>query len=1069
MKLKKLSDATHQRLLSWKPEPVSARAKKQMGDTWAEFGLDNAVDRSELVELELPEWLQTYDKVAETAVKKYGKRSLARLNKFSRMDTPDLPPVKPPRVNGWQRWSLTQKCNWQMSGSPKSDSAMVLDFETVEVSEGRWMPICCVVLTDEFWYVWQADINGLQPLLDFSKDQVIVAHNAGYDRSFLKPEYYYQESGNMFFDTMAAWIATRGFCNQQRIIYATSEEDSAPGWVNETATNGLDAVYAFYTGGKLDKGVRDLIVNQGIPWLRQPGSLQEVTWYCIKDVLATFEVFRYVYPEWRNSQPSEVSQTAQLLLGNTWLPLSGDRYPKYYDRAEAKYNEVLANVQERINQLCIEVLNNPTQVQLDQLDWTPGKTGKTKGIPKWFRDCKGKPKVTERVAPILLSCTWRGKPILWDDDLGWHTSDGAIPHPEKQGKKVTSLFVKGMETAVEQGVLDAPGGLKDLLQSLMSTINWKSLRDRVKAMKVENLEGFPVCLPRINVTGTVTRRCADNMWQIASNPKRSRIGTELKSLVEAPEGYTFVGADVASQELWIAASLGDALTGYCGATALGLMTLIGVKADKTDPHSVVAAKVGISRDLAKNILYGCVPMDTQALTRSGWKTYDHLQIGDEILAYNPETGLNEWTPILHLTYHDDAVVMQSELSDGWTVRSTPDHRWYGDIRRRKGDVRFYEPCVMTTSEIVTESRILVAARAEDGVGIADIPPNKYKYDWCAYVLSMTSSERKAFLAGVLVADGNWCDRQETWFITQKRGNFSDAMQLAMYLEGYMVRVFRHSNDVDKLRFCKKKRVTGQRLKHKFIENQPVWCPTTKFGTWVMKQGKVITITGNCIYGLGQKGVTDYIAKSNPLMPRSECESMAKTLLNLVKGYKSKHTGSFVGGLGSESFNVMDEIADSDNPTTPILKARMSKALAGQEDFKTTRTNWVIQSSGVDFRDLLVLYTRYCFEQLGVRGRLLLTIHDELRTIVVTEDTNKAAYALQLAHLLTRAYFTDALGLDCIPAGVAWFPEIDADKVLRKDPTADQVTPSQPEAIKPGYCIKPIDLTEYLATDLVMIT
>lgn len=826
MKLKKLSDTTHQRLLGWKPEPISARAKKQIKDTWAEFGLENAVDRSELVELELPEWLQTYDKVAEAAVNRYGKRSLARLNKFSRMDTPDLPPVKPPRVNGWQRWSLTDKCNWQMSGSPKSGSAMVLDFETVEVSEGRWMPICCVVLTDEFWYVWQADINDLQPLLDFSKDQVIVAHNAGYDRSFLKPEYYYQESGNMFFDTMAAWIATRGFCNQQRIIYATSEEDSAPGWVNETATNGLDAVYEFYTGGKLDKGVRDLIVNQGIPWLRQPGSLQEVTWYCIKDVLATFEVFRYVYPEWRNSQPSEVSQTAQLLLGNTWLPLSGDRYPEYYDRAEAKYNEVLTNVQQRINQLCMEVLNKPTQVQLEQLDWTLAKTGKTKGLPKWLRDCKGKPKVTERVAPILLSCTWRGKPILWDDELGWHTSDGALPHPEKQGKKVTSLFVKGMETAVEQGVLDAPGGLKDLLQSLMSTINWKSLRDRVKAMKVENLEGFPVCLPRMNVTGTVTRRCADNMWQIASNPKPKRIGTELKSLVEAPDGYTFVGADVSSQELWIAASLGDAQLGYCGSTALGLMTLIGVKADKTDPHSVVAAKVGISRDLAKNILYGLV------------------------------------------------------------------------------------------------------------------------------------------------------------------------------------------------------------------------------------------------YGLGLKGVTDYIAKSNPLMHRSECEAMAKTLLNLVKGYKSKHTNSFVGGLGSESFNVMDEIADSDSPTTPILKARMSKALAGQEDFKTTRTNWTIQSSGADFRDLLVLYTRYCFEQLGVRGRLLLTIHDEIRTIVVTEDANKAAYALQLAHLLTRAYFTDALGLDCIPAGVAWFPEIDTDLFLRKDPFADQITPSQPEALPPGSVFAPSDLKEYLSKNLV---
>ena len=37
-----------------------------------------------------------------------------------------------------------------------------------------------------------------------------------------------------------------------------------------------------------------------------------------------------------------------------------------------------------------------------------------------------------------------------------------------------------------------------------------------------------------------------------------RIGSELKSMIQAPPGYSFVGADVDSQELWIAALLGDA-------------------------------------------------------------------------------------------------------------------------------------------------------------------------------------------------------------------------------------------------------------------------------------------------------------------------------------------------------------------------------------------------------------------------------------------------------------------------------------------------------------------------------
>lgn len=51
----------------------------------------------------------------------------------------------------------------------------------------------------------------------------------------------------------------------------------------------------------------------------------------------------------------------------------------------------------------------------------------------------------------------------------------------------------------------------------------------------------------------------------------------------APDGFKLVGADVDSQELWIASLLGDAdFGGFHGATALGWMTLQGEKAEGTD-------------------------------------------------------------------------------------------------------------------------------------------------------------------------------------------------------------------------------------------------------------------------------------------------------------------------------------------------------------------------------------------------------------------------------------------------------------------------------------------------------
>ena len=71
--------------------------------------------------------------------------------------------------------------------------------------------------------------------------------------------------------------------------------------------------------------------------------------------------------------------------------------------------------------------------------------------------------------------------------------------------------------------------------------------------------------------------------------------------MEAPEGYHLVGADVDSQELWIAAVLGDSShpAREHGCTPLGWMTLRGSKAEGTDLHSVTAKTTGVSRDEAK--------------------------------------------------------------------------------------------------------------------------------------------------------------------------------------------------------------------------------------------------------------------------------------------------------------------------------------------------------------------------------------------------------------------------------------------------------------------------------------
>ncbi|KAH8335954.1 hypothetical protein KR074_012591 [Drosophila pseudoananassae] len=145
---------------------------------------------------------------------------------------------------------------------------------------------------------------------------------------------------------------------------------------------------------------------------------------------------------------------------------------------------------------------------------------------------------------------------------------------------------------------------------------WRNNRDRITGQMVVWLDpeqlspdvgpirAYAAICPQVVTCGTLTRRAMEPTWMTASNSRPDRLGSELRSMVQAPPGYKLVGADVDSQELWIASVLGDAYAcGEHGATPLGWMTLSGSKSNGSDMHSITAKAVGISRDHAKVINY----------------------------------------------------------------------------------------------------------------------------------------------------------------------------------------------------------------------------------------------------------------------------------------------------------------------------------------------------------------------------------------------------------------------------------------------------------------------------------
>lgn len=200
-----------------------------------------------------------------------------------------------------------------------------------------------------------------------------------------------------------------------------------------------------------------------------------------------------------------------------------------------------------------------------------------------------------------------------------------IPHPNGPSNRCTNVLGKNFSSYFTNGILSSEIDFaKEILKINSESSYWLGNRQRIKdqfivyddknGKKVDFFNGskedalanpdMGIILPKICSMGTVTRRAVENTWLTASNSKKSRIGSELKAMIEAPKGYSFVGADVDSEELWIASLVGDSVFKFHGATALGWMTLEGTKNAGTDLHSKTADILGILRNDAKIFNYG---------------------------------------------------------------------------------------------------------------------------------------------------------------------------------------------------------------------------------------------------------------------------------------------------------------------------------------------------------------------------------------------------------------------------------------------------------------------------------
>lgn len=817
--------------------------------------------------------------------------------------------------------------------------------------------VICTCASLKAWYGWVSPFlvkysknkkhnnwEHLIPLNTLQLPKLVVGYNVSYDRARVLEEYNIQQSKAFFLDGMALHVAVSGICSQQRSTWQKhkkmksqldGEETSSfeneiddidrkltqidvandlidDPWLSKGSPNSLANVADFHCNIKMDKTDRDFFSSMDpLDIISNFNNLMD---YCAKDVEATYLVSAKLFSEFRKKIPHPVSFAALRHLGTLMLPTT-KKWVSYIENAEKIYqknrDEVGQILKERANcyveyikkqdeSLKPDYENDPW---LSQLDWTYKQPRVKKdgtllvnqafltGYPEWYRDLH-KPTVDSngvkqrtmnvttrtRITPLLLKLKWEGYPLFWTDSAGWcfkvpfkdntlvelqaknyrlaKISDVdhekyfdslqkdnerfvlfKVPHPEGPSKRCTSVLAKSYLSFFEKGILTSEFDYALEILELNSTASyWMGNRQRIfdqfvvysdplakknKFFKTrperKDHEDMGIILPKLCAMGTITRRATENTWLTASNTKPNRIGSELKAMIEAPKGYAFVGADVDSEELWIAALIGDSIMGIHGGTALGWMTLEGDKNEKTDLHSKTADILGILRNEAKVFNYGR------------------------------------------------------------------------------------------------------------------------------------------------------------------------------------------------------------------------------------------------IYGAGVKFATQLLKQCNPLLSDEQAEEMATELYKRTKGRvsASKALGSRMYHGGSESiiFNTLESIAYGEDPKTPVLGASITDALTAKNlnknAYLTSRINWVIQSSGVDYLHLLIVSMEYLIRKYKVDARLLITVHDELRYLVKEKDKYKVAYLLQISNAWTRAMFCEKLGIKELPQSCAFFSEVDIDFVLRKEVNQECITPSHPEKIPPG--------------------
>lgn len=900
-------------------------------------------------------------------------------------------PTKWKMVEGWTRYD--REGNTQSIPYP-DEKALIFDIE-VCMREGSAPTMACAV-GPNYWYSWtskslitakrsarrnrdenaprvyrQDEMITMEPD-DSIEPRIIVGHNVSFDRARIRNQYNLTATKTRFLDTMSMHTCVSGVTSYQRAMLKSSKEiePSDEAWTSISSLNGLVDVFKLYcnedTKNTISKEQRSIFVEGTLHDIQR--DFQNLTTYCAKDVIATFKVFKVLYPMFCERFPHPATLAGMLELGMAYLPVNSN-WLRYINESDLIYKDFDIEskylLAKRANQAC-RLLHNEAykkDLWLWDEDWSVQelalKKTSTKKKPKIqsnetpksndeFDRLDAKFKYLFDIAvdlpkrpPMLAGYpAWYRKLCLKRSDPNWTPGPNEIGTGMQIAPKLLSLCWEGYPLHF----------IREHGWGFLVPFNDK-IDDNYRG-SIPLAELIKKCPAKNSTSNSATLNESEHAFGKLSKDVEMELGRKdyYSKPKENPSEGRYKGTGVwcnteIEESCWFFKLPHKNGTQYRVGNPLARDFLIKFSENVLAGDNITAERV---IQIARMLSY--------------WRN-NRDRITSQIVVTTPTDNENESHNEITRTIDGMAAIIPQVVVSGTLTR------------------RASEPTWMTASNaqaerIGSELRSMVQAPENYRIVGADVDSQEL---WIASVLGDASESgmHGATPLGWMTLNGTKSNGTDMHSVTAKAVGISrDHAKVLNYARIYGA---------------------GQQFATRLLKQ---FNPTFSDGEAKSKAMKMFALTkGKKLYypmeeyldQLENKGLTNYEAKIIALKYGKRLDEVF-------------HKSKWYGGTESAMFNRLEEIAGSEKPATPFLQSRLSRALESQpgtEDrFLPTRINWVVQSGAVDFLHLMLVCMRWLMQD---NIRFCLSFHDEVRYIVKEEHAYKAAVAMHLTNLLTRSF------------------------------------------------------------------